>query len=303
MLDFLMRSHLFFGFLIFCAAPGAAAPLAAQEQQPIPAAAPTNGVEMMPPLSSESEAILKTIPRSLDPKPAAKAKQPIAVDHADPNSGLQLDPENPVSKETVVKVGKQSQPAMDSDTMLEKAYNALMAGQEEVASALYKQVLAKEPLNRLALFGLATTYHRSGDLEQARDLYGMLLNHYPNDRDAINNFLALIAEESPQEALRELKKLAEANPDYSPLFAQMGVIHKKLGDKDQALKAMTMAVRLAPENLTYRYNLAIILDETGHYKEAALLYKQLLNAAHQGVALPVSESVIQERLIFISSNH
>ena len=41
----------------------------------------------------------------------------------------------------------------------------------------------------------------------------------------------------------------------------MAVIYPKLGNLDKAIEKMSIAIDLAPENLTYRYNLAIMLDK------------------------------------------
>jgi Flp pilus assembly protein TadD len=65
---------------------------------------------------------------------------------------------------------------------------------------------------------------------------------------------------------------------------------------------MMRAVSMAPENMTYRYNLAILLDKTGRYDEAASLYRQLIEAGLRGETLPGKTQQLQERLTFISSN-
>src|SRR5207237_715870 len=80
----------------------------------------------------------------------------------------------------------------------------------------------------------------------------------PNNRDGWNNFLVLLADEAPQDAVPQLEKLEAGNPDFSPIPAQLAVIYQKMGDQDKASEQMMRAIRLSPENLTYRYNLAIM---------------------------------------------
>lgn len=200
-----------------------------------------------------------------------------------------------------VKVERKNQ-RINLDYELERAYDALNSGQSEVAMETYKTILNNAPNNTQALFGLATLYHRARQFDKARSLYGRLLAIDPNHRDGFNNFLVLLADEAPREALTELEKLESKNPGFSTIPAQMAVIYQKLGDQDKATGKMFRAVALAPENLTYRYNLAIMLDKQKNYEEAAKLYRQLIEASQRGEKIPGNIGNIQQRLTFISSN-
>ncbi len=163
-------------------------------------------------------------------------------------------------------------------------------------------MLANDDKNKLGLFGLAATYHRLGQIDMARPLYGKLLAIDPTNRDALNNFLVLLADEAPQEALVQMEKLGERNPGFSPIPAQMAVIYQKLGDTEKATQKMFKATALAPENLTYQYNLAILLDIQKKTGEAAKIYRRLMEAHMRGEIIPGDATEIQERLTFISSN-
>lgn len=193
-------------------------------------------------------------------------------------------------------------PRVNVDHELEKAYDALNSGQTESAILTYKNVLANAPDNTNALFGLATLYHRARQLDLARPLYSRLLAIDPQHRDGFNNFLVLLADEAPHEALAELERLEQKNPGFSPIPAQISIIYQKLGDLDKATQKMMRAMALSPENMTYRYNLAIMMDKQKNYDEAARLYRQLVEAAQRGENIPGNISNIQQRLTFISSN-
>ena len=82
----------------------------------------------------------------------------------------------------------------------------------------------------------------------------------------------------------------------------MAVIYQKLGQYDKATENMTRAIELAPENLAYRYNFAIMLDKQHKYEEAAQLYRQIMQAYQRGEKVPGNIQQIQQRLTFISSN-
>lgn len=245
-------------------------------------------------LSKASEATIKKLPANIG-KPKAKPEGPFEVERAKDVSGV-------ITHEAMgIKIAV-SKPAVNLDYELEKAYEALSAGQPSMAIQIYKNILENDPNNKGALFGLATTFHRSGQLDQARTYYTKLLALDPNHRDGLNNFLVLIADEAPEEALVKMAELETRNPDFSPIPAQMAVIYQRLGNTDKATEKMFRAIELSPENLVYRYNLAIMLDRQKKYDEAARLYKQLVQSAMRGEVIPGNLQKIQQRLTFIGSN-
>lgn len=193
-------------------------------------------------------------------------------------------------------------PRINMDYELEKAYNALIAGNADAAAKIYRLVLENDTTNKNALFGLATIYHRTGQLDMARPLYAKLLTIDPDNRDGLNNFLVLLADEAPEDALMHLEQLKALNPEFSPIPAQMAVIYQKIGRFDKATENMTYAIKAAPENMAYRYNFAIMLDKQGKHDQAAKLYQQIMQAHHRGVKIPGDIKQIQQRLTFIMSN-
>ncbi|MEZ5692191.1 MAG: tetratricopeptide repeat protein [Rickettsiales bacterium] len=194
-------------------------------------------------------------------------------------------------------------PSLNVDYELEKAYNAINSGKNEVAIDIYKNILKDNPSNQPALFGLATLYHRARMFDSARSLYSRLLAINPRHRDGFNNFLVLLSDKAPNETLLELEKLESKNPSFSMIPAQIAFIYQKLGDSDKAIDKMLKAVSLSPENVVYRYNLAIMLDKKKEYKKAAGLYRQLIEDAARGEKIPGNIDNIQQRLTFISSNN
>ena len=118
---------------------------------------------------------------------------------------------------------------------------------------------------------------------------------------ALNNFLVMVSDESPQEALAELERLEQRNPDFSPIPAQEAIRMDKMGYTNDAHAKMLRAIELAPENLTYKYNLAIMLDRQGNYADAGALYRLLIDAALKGEKIPSSLESLQKRLNFITT--
>lgn len=255
-------------------------------------------------LSPKSRELLEKVSPSIVSK-KTKDLKPLKVNHTRDMQDLfkadELSADGAQNEALGIKIENKNQ-KINVDYELEKAYNATVSGQSEAAMGTYQNILDNAPNNTQALFGLATLYHRARQLDKARHLYGRLLAIDPQHRDGFNNFLVLLADEAPREALIELEKLEEKNPGFSTIAAQIAVIHQKLGESDKAIGKMFRAVALAPENLTYRYNLAIMLDKQKNYDESAKLYRQLIEASERGEKIPGNIANIQQRLTFISSN-
>lgn len=252
-------------------------------------------------LSNESKTILSHIPSQIDTVKAKKAKN-IAMSRVSPEVQELLGNDPKVDAyESVGLSIKVRRPGLDTNHELGRAFNALMAGETQDAVRIYKDILSVDAKNQDALFGLAATYHRLGDLEKARPLYGALLKLNPNHREGLNNFLALVSDESPQEALAELGRLEERNPQFSPIPAQIAILLDKLGYVVEAREKMLHAIDLAPENLTYKYNLAVMLDRQGSFADASALYRLLIDAALKGAIIPASSESLQKRLNYIAT--
>ncbi|MES2985008.1 MAG: tetratricopeptide repeat protein [Pseudomonadota bacterium] len=251
-------------------------------------------------LSDQTKKIFSTIPSKIDTGKPASGK--LAISRMSP--GVQALPPKSNKPESYDAAGlsiKVARSGLDSNFELNRAYTALSNGDNAAAISIYQSVLAADPSNQDALFGIAATYHRNGNIEQARPYYGQLLKINPSHREGLNNFLALASDESPQDALAELGRLEERNPDFSPIPAQQAVVLNKLGYADQAREKMLRAIELAPENLTYKYNLAIMLDSSGRYEDASALYRLLIDASLKGAKLPAPLATLQKRLNYITA--
>lgn len=259
--------------------------------------------EPAPELSSQSKTIANKIPAVRDAEPEKPLAKKVDIERNKEVTGDVLNSAKPTavaSASTNIKPGDR--PKFDVNYELQRAYDALIAGKSDIAIQIYQDILTGNPKNKDALFGLASTYHRAGQIDMARTLYGKLLAIDPKNRDGLNNFLVLLADEAPQEALQQMQKLEDQNPDFSPIPAQMAIIYQKLGDTDKAVDKMYRALAIAPENITYRYNLAIMLDKNGKYDQAGKLYTQILDSHAKGEVIPGDPTKIQQRLTFIRSN-
>ncbi len=180
--------------------------------------------------------------------------------------------------------------------MQDEAYVALISGQYEIAIILYQKILDKYRNDETAMIGLASAYHRLGEVEEARNIYARTVALYPENINATNNFLILVAEESPQEALREFLRIDSVSTDNAILKAQISYIYFLQENFNQALIYIQQALDVDKGNPRYVYNKAIIMDNLGLRKDALRLYRKLY-AAKSYIMLGISQQALQNRIM------
>jgi tetratricopeptide (TPR) repeat protein len=186
------------------------------------------------------------------------------------------------------------------NSYLEQASIAFKFGHLEAATALYDNILEIDRNNQSAILGLAVILHQTDILSEAKKLYTKILSHDPLNQTALNNFLSLIGQESPEIALLELKKLESINPSMSVIPAQISVIYSNQKDYKMALQYLKKAYILSPGVISYKYNLAILLDKLGDRGNAAKLYRELIIDNENNISLPGSVDAIKQRLTFLN---
>lgn len=72
--------------------------------------------------------------------------------------------------------------------------------------------------------------------------------------------------------------LAE-QPDDGTIWSNLGVLHRRAGRYDMALRAQERAVAIVPDARNVQINLANILSDLGHYDASIAVRKTLLNGA------------------------
>lgn len=181
------------------------------------------------------------------------------------------------SSKIEVKVTKKKENS--ANRLKEKmAYNAVISSQYEAAAEFYKQILATEPENNYAKFGLGLSYHKLKQYKQAKQIYyDLLTSDIENKDEVISNFLEILIEESPMDARYVLSKLSTENPNTDYILARSALGYNKIGQNDEAIILLKRAVALNPSNMEYQFNLAVILDTNNESSEALSYYKTVLN--------------------------
>jgi tetratricopeptide (TPR) repeat protein len=194
----------------------------------------------------------------------------------------------------------------NSEEKKKLAYNANLMGHYEVAIKLYNEILDKNANDDNAKFALAYAYQKLHQYNDAKNLYYDLLNRGTKiDKDKIvSNLLSIIIEENPKEAVFFLTKLSAQHPDSADLIAKSALTYQEINKKEKALDLMEKALLLDPENSQYKYNLAIMYDQKGEYKEAKYLYDQILSELTRSDSekLGISLDKIYERVKYLEEN-
>lgn len=228
------------------------------------------------------------------------------ITHGKPAPGYNVSEDG--SKKTAKNLNLSVKEASSDDkASIEKkmmlAYRALISGQRAAAISIYKDIIKAKPDNIEAMFGLASAYQKNLQNEQARSIYVEILQKKPDHKDALNNFLVLVADDSPDDALIELQKLERINPKFSPIPAQIAMIYIKKNDLNSAERNLRRAISLSPNAVKYKYNLAVILDKMGKYKPAIEFYKDVVNAAENDSTLFNYADKIKDRLAYLQSTN
>lgn len=209
-------------------------------------------------------------------------------------------PQGFYTKELGLKVEVKDRPA-NSLGVMRNAYEALQVGQYESAIEYYKEALQVNPNNGKARFGLATSYHKSKQYDNAKEEYLKIINKNPDFWPAVNNYIMLVSEEDPASSINKLENLRQKNPDFAAIPAQLGSLYYNKGELEKASKNYIDALEIEPENIDYKYNLAVILEKSGNILDAAEVYRSLLEDSAKGKKLPENPIIIKDRYDMLTS--
>lgn len=242
------------------APPGAA--FAAPAPPPPTAVAPTPPppapVAAMPPAPGErAVSAVHVTPPAAEPHPADR--RTAATDTADP-----------------IRITRSRAVV---NPVLQRAFDALEAGETEAARVDYAAVLKTEPRNPDALHGMAAVALRQGRHDLAEELYRRAVEADPKNAIAQAGLVGLRGQADPAAAESRLKNLIAAQPDQAFLQFALGNLHAAAGRWNEAQQAFFKAHTGDPDQPDYLFNLAVSLDHLRQPQLAARYYGQALAAA------------------------
>ena len=168
---------------------------------------------------------------------------------------------------------------VQSDPILESAYQAFNAGDLARAREDYQQVRRYNPDNRDALLGLAAVETQAKRYDAAGSFYTRLLELDPRDAYAQAGLIGLRGQVDPLAAESRLKSMIAAQPDASFLHFTLGNQYAAQGRWAEAQQAYFQAYTSDPEHPDFAYNLAISLDRMHQTKPALEYYRRALALA------------------------
>ena len=232
------------------------------------------------PFQAPAPAALAAAKVAPEPAPVAAPFTPQAAPEQRPEQAVraQKPPSNasPVAPESPLRLSK-NQPR--TNPTLERAYDALQAGQLEDAQRGYEQVLRSDPKNTDALLGLATIAARQGQTERAQAYYLNALESDPNDATAQAGVINTHGQADPGQAESRLKTALGNQPEASALHFALGNVYARQLRWSEAQQAYFNAYSSEPDNADFIFNLAVSLDHLHQNKLAAQYYQMALNAA------------------------
>lgn len=182
----------------------------------------------------------------------------------------------------------------EANRQLQEAWTALGQGDAPRALSLYRQVLAERPDDPDATLGVAVALHRQKNLPEAWVAYQRSLKLWPDNATARTGLLAILSESDAQTAESRLNEWVQERPRDAAAQAALGNLLGRQSRWAEALPWLTRAQSLEPMQATYAYNLAVALDQSRRYAEAARQYQLALQLGGAGVPVQQISNRLRE---------
>lgn len=212
-------------------------------------------------------------PEKLAPSAFAAAPPPPVREPKTPPS-----PAAAPRQETADTPARLSRTAPRTNTVLERAYDALQAGRTDEAQRGYEQVLRAEGKNTDALLGLATLAAQQGQVERAHAYYLRALESDPSDPTARAGVISTRGQADADVAESRLKTALSSQPNSPSLLFALGNLYARQERWSEAQQTYFQAYAGEPDNPDIIFNLAVSLDHLRQNKLAAQYYQMALSA-------------------------
>jgi predicted O-linked N-acetylglucosamine transferase (SPINDLY family) len=118
------------------------------------------------------------------------------------------------------------------------------------------------------------TFHKAGNLEEARLIYEQLLKKDQNNFELIN-LLGVISlqQKKYDDAIIQISKAISINSNHQALYNNLGVAYKEMENYEDAIKNFKKAIEIKSNYAEAYNNLGIIFKKKNQYEEAYNNYK------------------------------
>ncbi len=145
------------------------------------------------------------------------------------------------------------------------------------AEGMWRQVIARRPLNPRAYNSLGNIVLREGRPGRAEELYRRAIEVSPRYQPAHYNLANLLAGRGElEEAVVHYRKTLEINPEAVEAHNNLGIALFALGETRQARDHFLSALELDPDDPAAHYNLGLILLQEGEASSALARFERVL---------------------------
>jgi len=142
---------------------------------------------------------------------------------------------------------------------------------------LWTDTLAKNSNSWLGYNDLGTALVQMGRIDEAIAQLQKAVEINPNYVEAHNNLGdALLQKGQVDEAMGQYQKALEIDPNFADAHNNLGIVLLKKGQVDEAMAQYQKALEIKPNNASAHYNLGNVLLQKGQVDEAIIQYQRAL---------------------------
>lgn len=144
-----------------------------------------------------------------------------------------------------------------------------ITGNYEKAVETYKRIIEKEPRQYDYHFELAGTYIMLEDYDSAIEVFNGLEESLGlNEEMTLQKQMLYMEMGKTEEAIEEVKKLVEVNPDEIRYWGILAELYDKNGERDKAMETYSKLVEMDSDNGMLRLSLSEFYRNAGNYAQA-----------------------------------
>lgn len=257
--------------------PGAAAPVVEEETTVAPAETSAT-IQAAAPAAPAPSTARRRRDAAAASAPAPSAEAPAWYDQpALPADATEVQAAA-AAPETEIRITRGSRPD-PVFARLDAAYQAMVAGDAAAAELAYREVLAAHADNIDALLGLGTLAAHAGRTAEAQEQFRRVRQLDPKNAAAAAALAALPGAAAIGAGESQLKGMLAEQPGSAGLHFALALRYVAEDRWPDAQLEFFEAVRHAPRNPDYAFNLAVSLDRLGQSQPAASYYQRAIELA------------------------
>jgi len=168
-----------------------------------------------------------------------------------------------------------------STTFLTNLCAVLMASnRREEAKKYHKKIVALNPVNHEAWFGLGNIHQQFAEFDEAIIAYKKVIQILPGHVGAHHNLGAAYHAQGKQiRAVKCFQAALKRKPEFAQVHFSLANAYMVMGARDDAIQSLQNAIIKKPDYLEARYNLANLYKDMGNNLAALENYGALLKIA------------------------